>query len=323
MKEITENDTIIYLNLTKENNTNEEIPAKISDIRDTPIMEIPSEYALSVVRFSVPSFSIPLFVFRDDAYYITLRHNGVDFQRVVIFDPGEPTFAWKSQFVFGIYNFLRMINATFKAAFDDLKAAFPAAPQTVAPLAMYDPNNQLFSIKVQETYTEATSGADRIDMYFNDDLCIKFNAFPVLFLNLPNRKEWQVILENLGNNLVGTDVIMTQVRKAFSSLYDITGIVLTSNQIPIRSELLNSGRSFIPILTDFVISSDGPLADRIIYIPSAEFRMVDLIGGVPLKNIDISLFWIGRGGELYPILLAPGENLSVKVLFIRKKFMIK
>ena len=70
------------------------------------------------------------------------------------------------------------------------------------------------------------------------------------------------------------------------------------------------------VITDF--STDGPLKPFIYYVPTAEFRMISLVGNRPLSNIDIGVYYKTRSGELVPFKLAAGGSAALKILFRRK-----
>jgi len=112
----------------------------------------------------------------------------------------------------------------------------------------------------------------------------------------------------------------------------VTSIVFTSNTLPIVANqvsaplLFFNGKRFqsggnnsniAQIITDFV-ASDGIYKPNLVYIPSAQYRLVDLVGNSPLYNIDIEVFYKNRVGEFIPLRLGSGGTATVKILFTRK-----
>jgi hypothetical protein len=111
-------------------------------------------------------------------------------------------------------------------------------------------------------------------------------------------------------------------------------IVIATNMIPVNNEYLpatnnnaniNVDQSGVnvsyPILTDFtptIESSAGSSRSIAYYIPSAQYRLVDLISDTPLQNIDIRLYWEDRDGNFYPLQVSVFQQSSIKLAFVRK-----
>jgi hypothetical protein len=106
----------------------------------------------------------------------------------------------------------------------------------------------------------------------------------------------------------------------------IQKVILISNSIPVRKSFTQinttgnaSENNSIAILQDFKISSElNALGQRkgITYIPKTKLRL-DLLGNVPLRNIDIQAYWSGYDDLLYPITILPGQQFDIKLSFSR------
>lgn len=83
---------------------------------------------------------------------------------------------------------------------------------------------------------------------------------------------------------------------------------------------IGSSASYQPILTDFQISvENGPEARSYAqYVPTSEYRLIDLTGTTPLNNIDIQVYWQDKFRTLYPLYINPLDSLDMKLLFRRK-----
>ena len=57
------------------------------------------------------------------------------------------------------------------------------------------------------------------------------------------------------------------------------------------------------LIADFLADDYRP---SIIYVPSAEYRRIEMVGSEPLSNLDLSIYWKTREGEFVPFLLASG-----------------
>ena len=54
------------------------------------------------------------------------------------------------------------------------------------------------------------------------------------------------------------------------------------------------------------------------YVPSAQYRLIDLISDSPLSSFDLRFFWQGVDGTLNPIYIPFNAAIEVKIAFIKK-----
>jgi hypothetical protein len=120
----------------------------------------------------------------------------------------------------------------------------------------------------------------------------------------------------------------------FASLYNMVSlrrILLTSSTLPITPEFISgvsvnpnssSSNNTLRVLSDFVVPSlqPGDYRSLMVYYPSAEYRLLDLVGTTPIKQIEITFYWIDNLLNIRPMTLRAGETLGVKLLFRRKAF---
>lgn len=112
-------------------------------------------------------------------------------------------------------------------------------------------------------------------------------------------------------------------------------IIITSNTIPVKNEYvpatnnlqnaINVDQSGVnvsyPILTDFVpniSAAAGESRSIAYYVPTSQYRLVDLISTNPLQKIDIRIFWEDRDGNLYPLEISIFQQASLKLGFFKK-----
>ena len=120
--------------------------------------------------------------------------------------------------------------------------------------------------------------------------------------------------------------------QAFNSLVNIT---LTTRGIPIQSEAVSipsgsgahttgAGDGTALILTDFMptttVGFESTRQRFVYYVPSSEYRLIELLPQSPLKVIDLQIYWTDLNGTLRPLMLRPNTFCSVKLLFRRKDF---
>ena len=118
-----------------------------------------------------------------------------------------------------------------------------------------------------------------------------------------------------------------KITQQFNSLYrwnSFKDIVFLTNQIPVVYEYIRSNAAglvnFQPILTDFepLLTEAGDARSSLQYFPQGPYRLINLNSSIPLKKIDVSVFWKDELNNLYPIQISKGQVLTIKLLFIKK-----
>jgi hypothetical protein len=71
------------------------------------------------------------------------------------------------------------------------------------------------------------------------------------------------------------------------------------------------------VITDLA-SGDLCYKPSLLYEPTAQFRLIDMVGNTPLTNINIQVFWKSKLGNFVPFRLATGNSCSMKLLFTKK-----
>jgi hypothetical protein len=324
MEIIQESDDHIYANINYYNSTLTDIPASLSITRTQPIIKNPNLYNIAVVRMGVPSSGIPLFIFLPNTYIVTLSYLGVDYQEVVTH---TSTDFRNSNSIYNINSFLTDINNAFASVF----GALPGAPVASQPFMLWNPATELFQLIYTPDYI--TAG---VQIWMNQELYLKFNGFYIFFAgyNTPGNKDIQFILSDLKNNTVVlgevTYLFSTQDGPDPSAITDFQTIILTTNGMGVVSESVqnvgspmigfNETANISNILTDFeppieFISTASIL--RLQYQPSL-YRLVPLINSSPLYTIDIQISWKAKNGSINQIVIPPGENFNLKLLFLKK-----
>lgn len=179
-----------------------------------------------------------------------------------------------------------------------------------------------------------------------------FNSFPATHLGYSQAtlgRNFQLIIANVGAiNLVTITPVnpppapAPQTFRAIATYQEnstvanwspITALVFTSNTLPIQSnqvstpviyddnEIITFGgnnANIANIITDMV-SDNGQYRPNVVYEPRAEYRLVTLYGNRPLSNVDLSIFWRSKTGELIPYRINSGEAVTIKLAFLKKE----
>lgn len=206
-------------------------------------------------------------------------------------------------------------------------------------------------------FGQSSGGAKNIIfLYFNQPLATLFDSFPYQYPNVgadslfyayflfnTNQgagffivQDYSVFPPNTTNGYLGIQVY--QDHQTASLMNPVQSIVFTSTILPVVMEnvgqpsiingtstartVVGSTANIFPIVTDFIVpfSATNQYVPDISYVPSGEYRLVDLYGESPANQIDIQVYWKDQYGVLHPFLLGSGCSGSLKVMFRRKDF---
>jgi hypothetical protein len=115
----------------------------------------------------------------------------------------------------------------------------------------------------------------------------------------------------------------------------VKSIVFTTALLPILPELVSAPQTIGAttnftndgnnanvqnVLTDFEVEliSGEETRPVVQYVPTAEYRMVDLQSNQPLTSIQLSVNWRNKFGTLIPLNLGSDGNAQIKILFRRR-----
>lgn len=338
----------VYLNVVFTNTKDREILAEYNVTKTIPIIDKPSNYFITVVRFDVPLNSIPLFVMpivpnqgnpNLTPFTVFINASAVN----VLYNPDNtnpaPVQNQQTQvvtpyyFVFSFDNLINSINTALAAAYIAAGSPGGAGP----PFVIFNPDTQLLGLVVSVAFI--TAGAT---ISVNSFLVNYFEGFRFFFNAATNI--FTFILRNTGNNgfnLIGQTIPVTPgpggplwliIQQEYTCMeywLSLRKIVLVSNTIPINYEYIpafdTSGQqtgvsSTFPILTDFIPNIEQANESRSIavYNPTSQYRLVDLLGDTPLYNIDLKIYWQDKAGNYYPVFIEPLQQASVKIAFVRR-----
>jgi len=124
---------------------------------------------------------------------------------------------------------------------------------------------------------------------------------------------------------------LEQEYSTISNWTPVASVVFTSSTLPINVNSLSApvilvnkqviqnanNSNFAPIITD-IASNEMVYKPNLLYVPSAQYRLVDLHTNTPINNIDIQVYWKDRFGTLQPFLFGSGSTCSIKLAFFKK-----
>lgn len=137
-------------------------------------------------------------------------------------------------------------------------------------------------------------------------------------------------------------IILPQEHSTTILFSPISALVFSTSLLPVQNTLLSkpaifnfydgttssnlrsSGNNNVtaPVLTDFELQGATGTSSqtRITYVPTAEYRMLDLRGTTPVNAVEVSVFWKDKFSGLHRFNLAAGCAASIKILFRRKDY---
>ena len=340
--------SVIYYNSAYTNGESTARPAIIRESRNSAIIEKPGEWQASVVRFDVSTNSIPVAVIKQTGFplgaatdcFVTLTYMGIDYTQNVLLTKSQTE---NFNFVYSYQHWLDNINTAFATAF----AAIPGPPANQGPpIFVLDDPTSLIRMYVTSDYLMTLPNPITISV--NDKVYRYLQGFQAFFNgnNTVNFKDYDLYV--LPNNTFALPAAgarssypvsvasanylyyCSQEKPNLGSWNPVRSLVISSELLPLRPEFVQANinnniaygltGNYRPILTDFIQDQSSNPASRgvTVYLPTAEYRMIDLFGDNALYNIDMQISWTDFEGNIYPIMLAPGETFGVKLMFRRR-----
>jgi len=285
-------------------------------------------------------------------YVFTMKYLNWEIQKIVNYYPENKFVKWnEDNFINGeqninseyyyVYNYqhwIKLLNETLLLLTQIFNAT--TAQNIKSPFFEFDVSNKTLILMADSaSFGDLTTN---VQLYCNTALQRLLSGFQFQYMNYSNLTSlnYKFVIINTGSNnyIMEDDSIFIQMYSDSSpvSLWNpIQSIVFTSVLLPISPSFqspltafnslnysISSNTNTTQIITDFQVAVDGNnnYRNSIDYIPSAEYRFVDMYGNSPLSTIDISVYWKDRGGNLHPLTLTAGSNANIKLLFRRKDF---
>jgi hypothetical protein len=213
--------------------------------------------------------------------------------------------------------------------------------------AIITADNSIFSLGA------LTTTASKI--YFNSPLSTLFDSFPYQYPNVqPDSDLYSyivfdteagaglyVVSSYASNGIITpkyTAIQVVQDHQTASLMNPVQTISFSSTLLPVvvenvgqplilngsakQNTVVGSTANVFPIITDFQVpfSATDTYVPDISYVPSGEYRLVDLYGESPANQIDVQVFWKDQYGILHPFYLGSGCSGNLKIMFRRKDY---
>ena len=343
-----ENFDTIYLNLTLTNNQPTSQPANI--IVNLPANFIPEGeiWDSGIDRFCLSGQSIPMLIWKDDFYYVTLSYNGVPISAPLLYnsvsDQGPNQLI--PQGIFSYQQIALILNAALSTAFDQLQIAVaPALNATTAPFVVFNTTTQNYQLYADSAFYDETISTP-VFIYYNSVLYYLFNNYLSQFIgeNTVSRKDIRIAVRNMGANtnvqIIGgvTYDIMSQEYSNTGAINQVQLISIYSNTMGITPELTTASNTG-PNLVNTDFSSGGIPITNLIADFSPNFGNADpaqirsIITYLPAyrrlhnRNLvnssntaDIQVYWSNAQSVQFPFYIEPNSAMTIKFAFLKRKF---
>lgn len=328
------------------------IPAIINSTQTQSILSKTSEYNMSIVRFAIGLTTIPLYIFRVEEnplnpndvdygqYIMTIRYNNTDYSENVIYVPINPLITVPNPpvgnngdysndyyFIYTHEQFLTYFNTCLSTIFTTVKAANPELMFFEDPYFYYNSETKLIEFYVDERFI-----ASNISIWYNHPSEIILYEFFTYDLQDPI-KSYQILLTKYaaGNNSLSYNginwIIMYQQYLGGTEYFSAPKkLLFETNSLPIKyedtiiyndpnlpnSSIIKTNR----LITDFIITDFDGGVIQFQYTPSPPGRLIKILNDIPLRNINMSVFWVDDFNEKRLVYLHPGSTLDMKILFL-------
>jgi hypothetical protein len=257
-----------------------------------------------------------------------------------------PTVDYSTDYYWGnnFRHYCDLVNNAFDSVTASLKSAVGAELDgLLAPKLIWDENSQKAVLYTQNAFYNSKL-TDHVYIYFNRPLYAKFTSLPALKrLTALFNKQYEIqVNDDYGTRLVTLPLtaslpnnVFVKTPQEYSTISNwnaVSSIVFTSNTLPIVATQTSDPLVFIDnvsaprgtALTSAQVISDMATNDmcykpNLMYVPSAEYRFIDMYGSSELHNIDINVFWKDKKGVLRPFNMGSGATASIKILFKLKE----
>ena len=329
-----------------------------TETRLNPLVSDPSKYYMSIVRFSLDTASLPVFLptiqpaqsdLNLTIYSVSMVYNNITVQQYINFIPQDQSQSLPNPpiynnpklqqfspyyYVFNYEYVITLVNTAISACFNTL--ASQTALNTTAPYMKWNTATNTATI-MSDSSSYSSSSSNQIKLYFNNALFQLFSSFPMYIENPSSTKglNYQISCDVFGN--ASTEVVngvtyllCAQDYSSISMWSPVSSILFTTNTMPIVAELLSAPGIFYDNGSYQSTNNTGISniitdfqASDMNYTPYLSYqpniyRYVELFGSSPLTTVDIRCFWKNKINQLVPFTLNAGCSSTIKIMFALK-----
>jgi hypothetical protein len=325
-----------------------------TDQRNTAIITSPSQFEVSILRLQIPGGCIPIKVMemawqgganiRDTIYTLEMSLGASNATTRIQWETEDDTAPFPASLdnrtiypEYAAYYSMRSFNTWARMVNSAMVVAFGALAGrtvgTIAPFITYDGTAELFTLWVDSV----SALTDNLVIRFNQPLKNVFGStwHAVKTLSpIGGEVAYQIVLPLIP----GTEIPPAYPGRPFyaykqeyqnvntSDFSSLASIFVTSDmatRLQLEPNFLQDGQGTVSrgsanqqrnVLTNFGITN-GNVRQDIVYVPSSEYRRIELLNSQPIYSIRMAIFWEDYSGNLYPICVPAGKAANMLLLF--------
>jgi hypothetical protein len=302
----------LYYDCTLIGKADEDTKAIFNINRTNVILENPSEYYLSIVDFSIPLFSVPLFTFKTGLYIFRLEFDGLILSDTLIWIPESAYTAVVANAVYSYQSMITSMNESLGRLYTAMQSAKPnflATEQIFITL-----ENNLITINIEDWYYNNNSF-----LYSNDPLFEFLRSISVFFIDYNNiRYEYFNHMPSY-QRFGKTYYKLTQSNIEIDNWNSLRAILFETGTIPVEPENVAAQNNIqLFVIGDFIKFPTVNRPTFYDFIKRGTDRLYDLNSTYPMKQIDIIVRWFSRDNETGIIIIPFGQVFDVKIAFYKK-----
>lgn len=326
-------DVNIYINIEKFNpiDNMDEItmygmPAESNITQSSAILANPSDYRITMERFSIPS-NLPLFIYppeeiAQELYQVEVLDSdtGIYSVQPLLYQDIAPALGQYPRGIYYYNHLLSFINRALIQAYTECnyEPDFPVSTENAVQL-VYEPQTELFYFEVPSDFTLYFSGRIQIRL----SLALYINFFPSFYAGFiidPVDLPMNIIFVPTREVLVGSPVFKQYNQTPCIGIWNtVSKLLILSNTIPVNNEIISSSNQKTQtVLFDFEVAGGVASTLPYQYYPNLH-RWYDFNSTQPLQQLQIAVQVVFKDGSNFPLLLQRGEYFSIKLLVRSKK----
>ena len=314
----------IKLNKQDLQNTNGRIEFNKSYLN--PIIENPSDWELSIERFTVPMSNIPIFFFENNKYIVSIRivaSNNIEYKKseyitIVPSIPENLDFNDKIV-IWNIKDFLDGINISIKNCILYImnQPNFPLVDKlNLYTQLQYDTINKRNRILYQSEFH-----TKNWELYFNDPLFSYFQGFQNEIYTDPIYR-YKIKTSSIPDNtynIGGNNYLSVYEEWNNIPLWSALQSILFETSMPVETEIVGTENNvYRYIISDFIPIQDDLDRSSIQYYNTGNLRWYPLSSKTPLYNINLFVKWEDRNNVVRAIYIPELGNFEIKIHFRKK-----
>ena len=339
---IKSDDDLIYYDILATNYTKEtsNIRLNFEETRASPFLQKPSDFNLSIVRFSLDTYNLPVFIPTinyessnpdETIYSLSIKYNDKLYTKNITWKSPNKNISKPSKTVnnFQDFNsnyyycytftyFINLLNDEIIDLFEEIKNDI-SETFDLEPFYFKFKSNFTFSIILNKSLEDT-------EIFFNNGLYSLFSSFTFENIDSDNYKLIFRNYEDINKFELVQDYAAIDIWTPISSL------VFTSSSLPVIASQIskpniyynnnlisnsNNSNDSNKIITDLEVNQQN-YKPNLLYNPTAEYRYVEMMGDSPLNYIDINVMIKLKNGELVPFYLSSFASMTLKILFKKK-----